>query len=351
MQAYDAAREAERRWVSVANFMEALLPPEKYNTLLRSAPTSWPRVHHDQATFEAIFKDYGMWFNHVIKIENKEMISIDHLWKFIMRGAMILCATNQEGIDIILPVCDIKKKLGPDSVTAIIIQVKNAKDYKAALQKELFDAMDSVVKSVIFTKLPEPGVDCDPDSDSDCDPDSDSDQTPAEPKKKKRKVETPELAKAKPKAIIRVVFALASSEPAVVFKDRPMKRHNFDGFTAFDIWLAGLSDKTFKQIQDEDMKHYESLLERSLSPHDAFQLKDVPRIGKEAKKLRGARRRKMVPLAFPEPAHHGIHRRVKVPDDPGEGSGGQPHVAIQPETGIATRPATRITTHRTTPDS
>ena len=343
MQAYDAAREAKRRrWVSVANFMEALLPPEKYNTLLRSAPSSWPVVHHDQATFGAIFKDYGMWFNHVIKIEDKEMISIEHLWKFVMRGAMILCATNLDGIDIVLPVCDTTKKLGPDSVTAIIIQVKNAKDYKATLQKELFDAMDSVVKSAIFTKLPEPGADCDPDSDSD--------QTPAEPKKKKRKVETPDPVKAKPKAVIRVVFALASSEPAVVFKDRPMKKHDFDGFTAFDIWLAGLSNKTFQQIQDEDLEHYETLLSRSLSPHDAFQLKDVPRIGKKAKKLRGARRRKMVPLAFPEPAHHGIHRRVKVLDDPGEGSGGQPHVAIQPETGIATRPATRITTHRTTPD-
>jgi hypothetical protein len=33
MQAYDSARES-RRWVSVVSFMKALLPPEKYNTLL-----------------------------------------------------------------------------------------------------------------------------------------------------------------------------------------------------------------------------------------------------------------------------------------------------------------------------
>ena len=230
------------------------------------------------------------------------MVSIDHLWKFVVRGAVILCATNQEGVDIVLPVCDTTKNLGPDSVTAIIIQVKNAKDYIATLQGELFDALDSVVKSAIFTKLPEPGVDCVPDSNSD------SDETPAEPKKKKRKVETPEPVKAKPEAVIRVVFALASPKPAVLFKERPEENHHFDGFTAFDIWLAGLSDETFKQIQDEDLEHYETLLERSLSPHDAFQLKDVPRIGKKAKKLRGARRRKMVPLAFPEHAHHSIHR-------------------------------------------
>jgi hypothetical protein len=319
MQAYDAARgvKGERKWVSVSNFMKALLPPEKYNTLLQSAPTSWPIVHHDQATFEAIFKDYGMWFNHVIKIERKEMISIDHLWKFVVRGAMILCATNQEGIDLLLPVCDTTKNLGPDSVTAIIIQVKNTRDYEATLQGELFDAMDSVVKSAIFSKLPEPGVDCDPD------PDSESDGTPAEPKKKKKKVETPEPIKAKPKAVIRVVFALASHEPAVLFKDRPETNHHFDEFTAFDIWLAGLSGETFKQIQGEDLEHYQTLLSRSLSPHDAFQLKDVPRIGKKAKKLRGDRRRKMVPLAFPEPAHHGIHR-VKILEALGEGSETRP---------------------------
>src|SRR6266852_4944854 len=188
MQAYDAARrvKSKRRWVSVANFMKALLPPEKYNTLLLSAPTSWPMDRGHQ-TFEAIFKDYGMWFNHVIKIERKEMISIDHLWKFVVRGAMILCATNQEGIDLLLPVCDTTKNLGPDSVTAIIIQVKNAKDYKAELQKVLFDAMDSVVQSAIFIKLPEPGVDCDSDSDSDSNSNSDSDQTPAKSKKKTKR--------------------------------------------------------------------------------------------------------------------------------------------------------------------
>jgi hypothetical protein len=64
--------------------------------------------------WQAIFKEYGMWFNHVIKIETKEMILVNHLWKFVVRGAMILCTTNQEGIDIVLPVCHMTQKLGPD---------------------------------------------------------------------------------------------------------------------------------------------------------------------------------------------------------------------------------------------
>jgi hypothetical protein len=271
----------------VLNFMEALLPQTKYDTLRLSAPTSWPMNNHDQATFEGIFKEYGMWFNHVIKVEEKEMISIEHLWKFVVRGAIILCVTNQEGIDIILPICHMTKNLGPDSVTAIIIQVKNPKDYRGTLQGNLFDAMDSIVKSTMFSKLP------DPDSDSGSTPA----ETPSEPSKKKRKV-TLESVKVEPKAVIRMVTALASPEPAIVFKDRPEKNDGFDGFTAFDLWLAGLSNQTFKQIQDTDIEPYKTLLERSLASHDAFGLKGVPRIGENARELRGARRRKMAPLTF-----------------------------------------------------
>jgi hypothetical protein len=223
----------------------------------------------------------------------------------------------QEGIDIVLPVCRTTRNLGPDSVTAIIIQVKNAMDYKETLQGHLFDAMDSVVKSAMFSKLPEPGVDCDPDSEP----------TLAGPEKKKRRMDPkPSPEKVDPKPDIRIVFALASPEPGVTFRRRPKKKHYFDRFTTgtFDIWLAGLSDETYSQmIEDGDLVYYRTLLERSLAPHDAFELKDVPRIGKDAKKSRGARRRKMVPLTFPEHAHHSIHR-VKDVEKQGEEAGAGP---------------------------
>jgi hypothetical protein len=124
-----------------------------------------------------------------------------------------------------------------------------------------------------------------------------------------------------PKAVIRMVFALASPEPAVVFRNRPEIKRHLNGFTALDIWLAGLSDETFRQIEDADLEQYKTLLERSLAPHDAFELKDVPGM---AKKSRRASRRKMAPLTLPEHAHHCIHRN---PKSLGEGSGGQPGVA------------------------
>ncbi|KAF8330456.1 uncharacterized protein EI90DRAFT_3060807 [Cantharellus anzutake] len=297
MQTYDAAREISgRRWVSVANFMEALLPTWNYEMLLQSSPTSWlvkdgPKNRDN--TFQAIFKDYGMWFNHVIKIETQEMISSNHLWKFVTRGAMILCATNQEGIDIVLPICHTTRNLCPDSMTAMVIQVKNAPTYKATLKSSLFDTMD---RAVLFST-----------SDSDF---AEASGEPnitelAEPKKKKRKmapgpsvIPKPEAADLKP--VIRVVFDLASPEPAVVFRQWPEVQHHFSGFTTFDIWLAGLSCKTFKQIQEADLESYQILLERSLMPHDALSLKDEPNVGEKARQGKEASRQSMVP-------HHGIH--------------------------------------------
>ncbi|KAI9434407.1 hypothetical protein F5148DRAFT_998459 [Russula earlei] len=319
MQAFDVARAINRkRWVTVVDFMKALLPESNYEALLRSLPTSWPENHKKQMTFEEIFKDYGLWFNHVIKIECKEMISTRHLWKFVTRGAMILCGTNQDGIDIVLPAFLTTRELGPNSMTVVVIQVKNANAYGPNLDESLFDAMDSVVKSAILSTSP-----VDSSLDSDCEFTIQVSNTnkrkptkpvgPSQPKKMKEnvipapKVVNPELATEDMKPVIRVVFALASPTSAVAFRKRPPTKNDFDGFTAFDIWLAGLDRGTFNQIQEVDKKSYKLLLERSLMPHDGFTLKDEPDIGEKAKKAREPRRRRMAPLMLPDCGHHGIH--------------------------------------------
>ncbi|KAF8310608.1 uncharacterized protein EI90DRAFT_3139371 [Cantharellus anzutake] len=94
------------------------------------------------------------------------------------------------------------------------------------------------------------------------DSDSESESTTEEPKKKKRKL-TLEPETVPPKPVIRMVFALACPEPAVVFGERPKGRPRFDlsdNAIAYDIWLAGLSPKTFRQIREEDLESYETLL-------------------------------------------------------------------------------------------
>ncbi|KAF8330411.1 uncharacterized protein EI90DRAFT_1187934 [Cantharellus anzutake] len=231
MQTYDAAWAVSGgRWVSVVNFVEALLPASNHERLLQSGPTSWPMKGgptERDSTFQAIFKDYGMWFNRVIKIERKEVISIDHhhLWEFVSRGAIMLCATNQE-----------------------VIQVKNAQDYKVTSVPTLFDAMGPVVKSAIFSTLGLASI-SDSDSESATTTSNELEITQlAEPEKKvDRQRKEPKTVD--PKPVIRIAFALASPMPAVVFRQRPEVRHHFDGFTIFDIWFAGFS---CKQIQEDE---------------------------------------------------------------------------------------------------
>ena len=267
MRACDAARAASgRRWVSVEAFMEELLPPAKYHILKESFPTFYRAK--ERLEFAATFKDYGIWFNHVIKVEKDTitMFSADHLWKFITRGAMIMCSDNQEGIDIVIPICHTRKALSRHSVTAILVQVKNSERYQLKIHKSLFDGMDPISLGIFPDKVD-------------------------------------------PKPVIRIVFALAALDAGVDFLDaRQRERHHTDRFTAFDVWCAGLDKETFNHIGG-DMSSYRLLLERSLRPHDAFELKEDTELDEETRRLRGSLRRRMAPLTTDDDAHHGIHLR------------------------------------------
>ena len=203
------------------------------------------------------------------------MFSADHLWKFITRGAMIMCSNNQEGVNIVIPICHTHQPLSRDSVTAILVQVKNAEKYQFRIHESLFDAMDPI------------GLGLFPDTDK---------------------------LKVVPKPVIRIVFALAAVDAGVDIPDtREREDHHHDNFTAFDVWCAGLADKTFKHI-DGDLASYRLLLERSLRPHDAFNSQDDGKGPEgpehdETRCLRGSYRRKMAPLTTDDDAHHAIHLR------------------------------------------
>jgi hypothetical protein len=267
MRACDAARAVShaaspgQRWVTVDAFMKELLPPAKYATLKESFPTFYRDKQNE--TFAATFEDHGIWFNHVIKVEKATMFSTKHLWKYITRGAMIMCSNNQEGVDIVIPICHTEMALSRKSVTAILVQVKNAEQYQFLQSgKTLFDGMHPINLG-LFPK------------------------------------------KGYSKPVIRMVFALAATHASVDFPEaRERKHHHPDEYTAFDVWCAGLGDKAFKHI-DTDLVSYQKLLDRSLRPHDAFDLQDGGR---------GSLRRRMAPLTTDREEHQAIHLR-------GSGSG------------------------------
>ncbi|KAK2460395.1 hypothetical protein APHAL10511_007560 [Amanita phalloides] len=253
MQARDkAARDHQRRWISIDEFMAALLPTGAYQDLRQCKPVLW--CPEEEKTFQETFEDYCMWFNHVIKVEDARVISVNKLWKFITRGAMVVCDRTQEGVDIILPICHKTEKLSHTTVTAILVQVKNNVKYIDHISPVLLNNMDPFELG-LFDKNGSP-----------------------------------------PLPVIRIVFSLASQTSAVRFPGHP-SRHRLDEFTAFDIWCAGLSKDVFQPIGD-NVDSYKVLLDRSPHPQDAFNLQDMPTpIDESTKTLRENRRRRMAALA------------------------------------------------------
>ena len=239
-----------RRWVFVTEFFQALLPWGASYPFLESLPTHW-RNGEQNIPFRQRFADCRLWFNHVIKVEDSEVIRPEFLWKYITRGAMIVCKDNQEGIDLILPVStSLDEPLSRRTVTAITIQVKTSVTYGLHPNKKIFGAMDPSQLGLL----------------------SDN-----------------------PRPVIRMVFALASSEAGVRLP--PRRTRHSDKFTSYDIWCAGLSPDSFHQT-GPDLESYRKLLDHSRPSHYAFDVSEtLPNQLSEATKIIVENtRRSMTPL-------------------------------------------------------
>lgn len=78
------------------------------------------------------------------------ILSRDFLRRVMARGAAILCADNQLGIDAIIPVCYKGKSLISQNMTAILIQSKNVKHLNNT-RSFLFGNMDPTYVGVFKT--------------------------------------------------------------------------------------------------------------------------------------------------------------------------------------------------------
>jgi hypothetical protein len=102
MQARDAVASAtESRWVTVGDFMKKLLGDSAAR--IDSVVPSFARPGEGENTLANTFADSRIWFNHVLKVKNMNLINVRYLWRFITRGAMILCANCQRGVDLVVP--------------------------------------------------------------------------------------------------------------------------------------------------------------------------------------------------------------------------------------------------------
>ncbi|KAF8519088.1 hypothetical protein BU17DRAFT_47994, partial [Hysterangium stoloniferum] len=172
---------------------------------------------NEKRTFKQTFENSWIYFSHFIKVREYKVTSREYLTALIFRGAAVLCANSQKGIDAIIPFLYEDKKIQRTSVSVILMQLKNDPDFTDVPQPELFSLMDPYQLGIFK--------------------ESES-----------------------PIPIIRIVFALAS--PREGFTRMPPSKTS-SKFTSFDFWSAGLSTKFLGPIRAQEQSTWEALLQAS----------------------------------------------------------------------------------------
>ncbi|KAJ2986783.1 hypothetical protein NUW54_g9633 [Trametes sanguinea] len=99
---YDGA--SKRRIVTVNQFLEALLGKERFGACAASVPRAYHTLESAAIPLATAFRDGHIYFNHFIKVNSYEMVNQQYLHLAISRGAAIICANGQTGIDIVVPI-------------------------------------------------------------------------------------------------------------------------------------------------------------------------------------------------------------------------------------------------------
>ncbi|KAF8918532.1 hypothetical protein CPB85DRAFT_1430237 [Mucidula mucida] len=274
--------DGAHRVISVTDFLQALLETDN-EELVAQPPTSYRDSDAAFEPLEEAFKDGKIWFNHFVRIDDYDVINQEFLWRLISRGAAVICATNKLAIDLLIPVV-IGDVLAKENVTAVLIQVKNNKHYTEKSTGWLFDAMNPF-RIGLFAK----GVN--------------------------------------PLPVIRMVFAAASKNSVVSYlKARKVVRRSAPvhateprptlrppgkktSFTAYDIWCAAMTSRTFCVISENHEWAYQDILRYARSLGDPY----TPMVNpSQFCKDRGNMRRAMNPGVSSLSQHH--QRYIDVQD-------------------------------------
>ncbi|KIL68319.1 hypothetical protein M378DRAFT_158863 [Amanita muscaria Koide BX008] len=228
-----AVQEKRSAVIDVRFFMEKLLASQWSTTVSNARPARCCTNTEDQRPFSEAFEKSKMYFNHFIKVNDYQVINRAFLWRLIARGAAVLCVDNQGAIDVLLPFLYLDNKLGRDNVSGIFIEVKSDQRFSSIPNLFLFDAMNPYFLGFF------------------------------------------DMDEQKPVPIIRMVFALASSESCVkAIEDAPLRKNlprrarskgkerarPCPAYTAYDIWCAGTSAETFSVVKPSDEQVYSDLL-------------------------------------------------------------------------------------------
>jgi len=234
-----AAKRLDSPVVPVLDFIQELLNPSA--DVLHAKPVRVRTPEEADKTLEDTFRGSKIYFNHFIKFRDPRIINQKYLLRLIARGAAGLCADFQYGIDIVIPFLCWDSLLQQENVSAFFLQIKNNQDFQANPCEWVFDLMNPY-HIQFFDK-----------------------------------------SEARPVPIIRMVFALASTTPAVVVLQHPERTQPprdaayqatflADKYTSFDIWCAMASHKTFLPIKNDFI--FNEILLRSRVFPDIYNLKE-----------------------------------------------------------------------------
>lgn len=260
----------EGRIVTVLEFAEALVPSEHHYVVRTLMPALCSQGHFAAIDLARAFGDAYIYFNHFIKVYDFQMVSRKYLWRIICRGAAVICANNQHGVDIIIPVI-MGTILQPRFVTAIFVQVKNDGRRTDSVDSSFFTVMDPF-KIGLFSE-------------------DDAKDAAAVP------------------PVLRIVLALPSEKSSVGAPDPPIPGGSpaaetpVGKFTAYDIWIAGVSEKSFGVIPDTSVRNqYKPLFDRTRNVFSGYGAPDRNGPG-EVEKMRIECRRMMHAAAAPGYQH------------------------------------------------
>ncbi|KAM6501280.1 hypothetical protein JOM56_004294, partial [Amanita muscaria] len=220
-----AVQEKGSAAIGVLFFMEKLLASRWSSMVFGSKPARCRTNTKDQLPFSEVFAKSKIYFNHFVKVHDFKVIHRAFLWRLIARGAAVLCADNQDGIDVVLPFLYLDDRLGRDNVSAIFIQVKNNGKFSSTPNLFLFDAMNPYFLGFF------------------------------------------DMDEQKPVPIIRMVFALASSVACV----KAERARTCPAYMAYDIWCAGTTAETFSVVKPGDERVYSDLLKLSRLFPDVYE--------------------------------------------------------------------------------
>lgn len=178
----------------------------------------------DFLDFAKDFPESKIHFNHYIKVHELKCVGIAYLRALAARGAGIMCANTQEGVDLIHPFLRSGTEFLLRNLGLILAQIKNDPKYGDKPQEHLFQKMDPVKLGIL-----NPG-----------------DAIP----------------------IIKIVFALASRTPSLhVKRHPPSTAYNAP---VYEIWCAGVSPEFLGVVMKNQEHIWSALLQASHGWKDVY---------------------------------------------------------------------------------